>query len=78
MAVDGAPVEPEEVNALERVCILFDGNDDAAVQHAREQWKALTESRVFGAILVRGVWPVGERRPKREASRGFQERIDGK
>ncbi len=42
MAVDGAPVEPEEVNALERVCILFDGNDPQAVQHARGQWKALT------------------------------------
>ena len=42
MAVDGAPIEPEEVKALERVCILFDGNDGAAVQHARGQWKALT------------------------------------
>lgn len=42
MAVDGANVEPEEVKALDRVCILFDGNDDSAVQHARGQWKALT------------------------------------
>jgi len=42
MAVDGAAVDPAEVAALERVCILFDGNDDAAVQHARGQWKALT------------------------------------
>ncbi|CAD0185413.1 DNA polymerase III subunit chi [Ruegeria sp. THAF57] len=42
MAVDGALVEPDEVNALERVCILFDGNDPQAVQHARGQWKALT------------------------------------
>ncbi|WP_299637262.1 DNA polymerase III subunit chi [uncultured Ruegeria sp.] len=44
MAVDGAPVEPEEVSALERVCILFDGNDDMAVQHARGQWKTLTSA----------------------------------
>ncbi|WP_281994517.1 DNA polymerase III subunit chi [Ruegeria faecimaris] len=42
MAVDGAAVEPEEVNALERVCILFDGNDDQSLQHARGQWKTLT------------------------------------
>ncbi|GAA6158219.1 DNA polymerase III subunit chi [Ruegeria sp. HU-ET01832] len=42
MAVDGAQVGPDEVNALERVCILFDGNDEQAVQHARGQWKALT------------------------------------
>lgn len=42
MSVDGAGVEPDEVAALERVCILFDGNDAEAVQHARTQWKALT------------------------------------
>jgi DNA polymerase-3 subunit chi len=42
MAIDGAEVRAEEVQTLERVCILFDGNDDAAVQVARGQWKALT------------------------------------
>lgn len=42
MAIDGAEVSAAEVQALERVCILFDGNDDAAVQVARGQWKALT------------------------------------
>ncbi|MBD3677641.1 MAG: DNA polymerase III subunit chi [Rhodobacteraceae bacterium] len=42
MAVDGAPVSPEEVQSLERVCILFDGNDPAAVERARGQWRELT------------------------------------
>lgn len=42
MTVDGAGVEPDEVQRLERVCILFDGNDPDAVQVARGQWKALT------------------------------------
>jgi len=42
MCIDGAEVSPEEVRSLARVCILFDGNDDGAVQAAREQWKALT------------------------------------
>ncbi|WP_320179490.1 DNA polymerase III subunit chi [Roseovarius pacificus] len=42
MTVDGARVEPDEVQRLERVCILFDGNDPDAVQIARGQWKALT------------------------------------
>ncbi|WP_068112021.1 DNA polymerase III subunit chi [Tropicimonas marinistellae] len=42
MAIDGAAVSETEVEALERVCILFDGHDQAAVQHARGQWKALT------------------------------------
>lgn len=42
MAVDGARVSPEETAALERVCILFDGNDSAAVEAARDQWRTLT------------------------------------
>lgn len=42
MTVDGAEVGADEVNALDRVCILFDGNDDGAVQAARDQWKTLT------------------------------------
>ncbi|WP_278921829.1 DNA polymerase III subunit chi [Pseudophaeobacter profundi] len=42
MTVDGAPITPEEVQALQRVCILFDGTDEGAVQQARLQWKSLT------------------------------------
>ncbi len=44
LAIDGAEVTAEEVAPLERVSILFDGNDDAALTRAREQWKALTEA----------------------------------
>ena len=44
LAIDGAEVTPEEVAPLERVSILFDGNDNAALARAREQWKALTEA----------------------------------
>jgi DNA polymerase-3 subunit chi len=42
MTVDGAEVAPDEVQRLERVCILFDGNDPAAVEVARGQWRSLT------------------------------------
>lgn len=42
MAVDGADVAAAEVQELDRVCILFDGNDFDALQRARGQWKALT------------------------------------
>jgi DNA polymerase-3 subunit chi len=42
MAVDGAEVAPEEVRALQRVCILFDGADPEALQAARGQWRGLT------------------------------------
>jgi DNA polymerase-3 subunit chi len=44
MSVDGAEVAADEVQAMERVCILFDGNDEAALQVARGQWKALTSA----------------------------------
>ncbi|WP_299626546.1 DNA polymerase III subunit chi [uncultured Tateyamaria sp.] len=44
MSVDGAAVSAEEVAALERVCILFDGNDEAQLNTARGQWKALKDA----------------------------------
>ncbi|MBF9044731.1 DNA polymerase III subunit chi [Rhodobacterales bacterium HKCCE4037] len=44
VSIEGAGVSAEEVGALSRVMILFDGHDDAAVQTAREQWKALTSA----------------------------------
>ncbi|WP_208349038.1 DNA polymerase III subunit chi [Pseudaestuariivita rosea] len=44
MTVDGGQVSVDEVQRLERVCILFDGNDEAAVGHARGQWKSLTDA----------------------------------
>lgn len=43
ISVDGAEVAAEEVSGLERVCILFDGNDPGAVERARTQWKMLTQ-----------------------------------
>ena len=43
MSVDGAAVTAAEVALLERVCILFDGYDEAALNHARTQWKTLTD-----------------------------------
>ncbi|WP_372573175.1 DNA polymerase III subunit chi [Ruegeria jejuensis] len=44
MTIDGAEITPEEIAALERVCILFDGNDPEAVQRARAQWKSLSDA----------------------------------
>lgn len=44
MTIDGAEIGAEEVQALGRVCVLFDGNDEDALQRARGQWKALTDA----------------------------------
>lgn len=46
MAMDGADVAADEAGRLERVCILFDGNDPAAVERARRQWRSLTGAGV--------------------------------
>ena len=41
ICIDGAEIAPDEVQALERVCILFDGNDAAETEAARGKWRAL-------------------------------------
>ena len=46
MSVGGAEVTVEEVGLSERTCILFDGQDGAALDRARGQWKALTAAGV--------------------------------
>tara|TARA_R110002049_G_scaffold23545_5_gene83469 strand:+ start:26157 stop:26615 length:459 start_codon:yes stop_codon:yes gene_type:complete len=44
MAIHGAEVTAQEVAALDRVCILFDGDDPPALDKARAQWKALKDA----------------------------------
>ena len=46
IALDGAGVGDAECAALERVCILFDGNDPAELDRARAQWRALKAAGV--------------------------------
>lgn len=43
MSVHGAEVSVDEVQASERVCVLFDGHDGDALARARVQWKTLTD-----------------------------------
>lgn len=50
-ALDGAEVAPAEVASMERVWILFDGNDPQALEVARNQWRSLT-----GAGVVAEYW----------------------
>lgn len=44
MSVAGAQVSATEVTGLQRVCILFDGHDGPSLDHARTQWKMITEA----------------------------------
>lgn len=65
MVVDGAEVTPGECGGLERLCILFDGNNPAAVDHARTQWKALT-----GAGIAAQYWSEEDGRWQKKAESG--------
>ena len=65
MSMDGAEVTPEEVDALDRVCVLFDGNDPAALDVARGQWKALT-----GAGAAAQYWSEESGRWEKKAESG--------
>ncbi len=46
MAIDGAEVTAAEVDRLERVCVLFDGNTPDALEVARSQWGSLQRAGV--------------------------------
>ena len=42
--IDGAVTTDAEIIAMERVWVLFDGNDEGRLQAARTQWKAMTDA----------------------------------
>lgn len=46
MSVEGAEITPDEVSKLDRVCVLFDGTAEDALQTARAQWRTLKEAGV--------------------------------
>jgi DNA polymerase-3 subunit chi len=46
MLVDGAVASVDEAMAMERVWLLFEGADPAAVEAARGEWRRLTEAGI--------------------------------
>ena len=60
IAVDGATVSSEETQRLDRVCVLFDGNDADALDKARGQWKALSDAKVVAEYWSEetGAWQM--------------------
>lgn len=51
MIIDGAEVDAAEAAAVQRVCILFDGTDEAAMAQARQHWRTMA-----GAGLEAQYW----------------------
>ncbi|WP_134681165.1 DNA polymerase III subunit chi [Paracoccus ravus] len=41
VTLEGAGISAAECAALERVCVIFDGNDPEALERARGQWRDL-------------------------------------
>ncbi|MFD1912364.1 DNA polymerase III subunit chi [Halodurantibacterium flavum] len=62
MSVDGAVVTAEEVQSLDRVWVMFDGNDAAALDHARGQWRDLA-----GAGVAAQYWAEEDGRWQKKA-----------
>jgi len=65
IALDGVGVDPAEAAALERVLVVFDGQDPAAVLTARGQWRALTGAGIPAEYWNRegGRWACKARHP---------------
>lgn len=42
--IDGAGADDAEITRMERVWVLFDGNDEVRLQAARAQWRAMTRA----------------------------------
>jgi DNA polymerase III subunit chi len=65
VALEASPVAAAEAQALERLCIVFDGTDAAAVEAARGQWRELTAAGVEAEYWNRdsGRWTCQSRHP---------------
>ena len=66
ITLDGAEVSPNEARAADRLCIVFDGTNEAAVVEARNQWRGLTGADVDAEYWSResGRWACKARHPK--------------
>ena len=69
MSVGGAEVGAEEVTALERVCILFDGSDAASLDTRARPVAATDRSGGCGAVLGRGWRALGQEGRERRVER---------
>lgn len=66
IALDGAEVGVGEAQALDRLCVVFDGQDEAALTRARAQWRELTGAGIAAEYWSRedGRWACKARHPK--------------
>lgn len=65
IALDGAEVGSTEARDLQRLCVVFD-SDEAALEQARAQWRALTGAGIEAEYWSRegGRWACKARHPR--------------
>ena len=65
MLLDGADVALDEAQSLNRVWLIFDGTDDAALAAARAQWKTLTDAGIAAQYWSEetGKWQMTAEKP---------------
>lgn len=59
MLTDGAEAETDELSALKRTFLIFDGRDDEALNAARADWKRLSAAglkALYWAETESGGW----------------------
>jgi DNA polymerase-3 subunit chi len=58
MLVDGARALPSEMAAFERTCLVFDGEDERALEAARDDWRAVRAAGLTAVYWAqeRGRW----------------------
>ncbi len=64
IVAEGAAADPAEAAAVDRLCIVFDGRDPAAVDRARAQWRAMAAAGVPAEYWSNdgGRWALKHRR----------------
>lgn len=65
IALDAVDLDPAEARDLDRVLVVFDGNDERALGVARGQWRALTGAGIPAEYWNRegGRWACKARHP---------------
>ena len=72
MLVDGARAEVGEMAGFERTCLIFDGQDERAVEAARADWRSVRAAGAAGQVLGAGAGALGAEGLSRQRHGGIR------
>ena len=66
VAIGGATITPEDCAGLTRAVLVFDGQDEASVTHARNHWRSFAEAglRLQYWSQASGAWKMEREHPQ--------------